>query len=99
MTKSKEDSIAKQKELLAQKERSQQERLHALLEKFDSIEPPARVVKRCRVNMHGRVLKSPMYGTLKGKYINPGGLPQFWVLWDDWGVELPEQVDLIEEDF
>lgn len=51
------------------------------------------------MNMHGGMLKAPMHGTLKGKFINPGGLPQFWVLWDDYTVELPEQVDIIEEDF
>lgn len=81
---------AKQQRQLGQIEQRDRERL-VLVAKWNSIEPPCRVYKGTG--------KNTIYGLLVQKFLCPGGLPQFWVVWDGWSVPLPEQVNLVHEDW
>lgn len=80
----------KQAQEIERVHQQEKERL-ALLAKWEAMEPPCRVYKFTG--------KNAVYGLLVQKFLCPGGLPQFWVVWDGWSVPLPEQVNLVHGDW
>jgi len=97
----KEDTDTKRQSMLAAKDAATNEKLNKLKALWEQFSIGTRVYKKVYIPVENTVFcqASYIFGVVSDKMINPGGLPQVWVIWDGSRFPVLENPDTIRENW